>query len=185
LGAVERDAEESEVQHFFDFLADLLAVALRMEFGVDVGAGGPFPEKLFEVGVGVFFHEGEAFLFEEDAFGMEAAAAESDDGFAEFIKLAESGFRVGIGGGEGMGESGEADGDPIGEALGHGGGQGIGERGVFGVFGSEFESGAADLPVPEAALFPVREVDSVDGPVLKLGGHEGLDLRQGVEPFQQ
>ncbi len=123
LGAVGGDAKESEVEHAFDFLTNLFTVALGVEFGIDVGAFGPIPEDFFEIGIGMFFHEGEAFLFEEDALGMEITAAESDDGFAEFVEVAELGFGVFVGWGHGVGEGSEANGNPISEAFGHGGGE--------------------------------------------------------------
>src|ERR1051325_1657527 len=164
----ERDAEEAVIEHAFGFAASEVGIALGVEFGLDFGASGPFPEEFFAFAAGGGFEEGEAFLFEENAFGAEVAAAEGDDGIAEVVELLELGLGVAIGGREGVEGGGVAEGNPVGKVSGDGAGESLLGGGGVGVIGGEFEGGATELPVAEAGLFPVGEVLLVDGLALEL-----------------
>jgi len=48
-----------------------------------------------------------------------------------------------------------------------------------------FEDGLLDEPVPVRAFAVLGEVLFEDGLAFEIGGHEGLDLRQGVEPLDE
>ncbi|SPE54192.1 hypothetical protein SBV1_1750022 [Verrucomicrobia bacterium] len=48
-----------------------------------------------------------------------------------------------------------------------------------------FEDGLLDEPVPVRTFAVLGEVLFEDGLAFEIGGHEGLDLRQGVEPLDE
>src|SRR5262249_24890454 len=50
---------------------------------------------------------------------------------------------------------------------------------------NEVESVKADLPITKAAISPLAEVCGRNGLSLEVGGEDGLDLRQGVEPLEK
>jgi hypothetical protein len=112
------NAEEFEIDEPFDIPADLVGVALGKEFFLDIGTFGPFPAFLFFFRIGADLEEGKAMLFEGETAGAEIAAAEVGDVGAEFPEMLEFGLWVLVGGDEGMGEGGVADGEGRGAGFG-------------------------------------------------------------------
>ncbi len=60
-------------------LKGLVLLAHQIQFFLDVGAFGPFPELRFFLLFGLADEEVEALFFDGDAAGVEVAAAEGDD----------------------------------------------------------------------------------------------------------
>jgi len=142
---------------------------------------GPFGELLFFGVFGVGFFVGEPIAFELDEVGVELGAAEAGDVGAEFAKAVPLG--AGVVGGEGAGGGGVLEGEPAGEFIGEIGGEG-GVGGVVFVFEvlDELEGVLADGPIAEAAFSPFGEVLFGDGAGIELGGEEGFDFGEAVEP---
>ena len=51
------DAEHPAIDHALDFTTSFLWVAMRVEFFLNIGASGPFPELLFHFLAGAGFFE--------------------------------------------------------------------------------------------------------------------------------
>jgi len=131
------------------------------------------------------FFSGPAFVVNVLAFFGEVAAAETGKLAGQLEQGGELGGIVGWAGGKLL--EGAAKGD--GERGGEDGGEGV-------VFASDFleaggfladgaEPGAGLLvaePVGVAALFPVAEVGFIDGAAAEVGGEDGLDFGEAVEP---
>src|SRR5258706_13403934 len=102
-------AEKLAVNQAFDFLAHFVGITMGIEFLLNVGAFGPFPEKLFKLNLGAGFFEGEAFVFDSEAFGIKIAAAQSGEITAKITETAEFDFRVAVWSRHGAGDGGETD----------------------------------------------------------------------------
>jgi len=94
VGMARRDAEEFVGEHAIDFAFVLLGIAMRIEFGLNVGTPGPFPEEVFHFFFGAGFFEGEALLLDGETFGGEIAAAHGSEVVAEIGESAE--FDLGV-----------------------------------------------------------------------------------------
>jgi hypothetical protein len=66
---------------------------MRIEFGLDVGAFGPFPELDFFVLAGFGFFEGETLLFQGEATSAEITPAQGNDVAAQ-VRSRSSAWRV-------------------------------------------------------------------------------------------
>ena len=123
LGTEELVVEEAE-----DVAAEFIGVTMGEEGGADVRAFGPFPKELFELvlGFGVFAFE--ALLFEGDATRDEFAAAEGNDVGKQGADIAQLDLRV-VGGRAVMSCGGEANGNPVDEAINQWSGGEAGQRG--------------------------------------------------------
>ena len=82
------------VEQANDIQAGFVRVAVGVEDGLDVGAFGPFPEELFEFGLGFGLLKGEALLFDGEAAGHEVPTAEGDDVGEEVADFAQVGLGV-------------------------------------------------------------------------------------------
>ena len=115
---------------------------------------------------------------------MGDGAAEAGQG-AEFLGEGLGDFAVPM-----VEEGGVAAGEDGGEMVGEAGAvlAGGGLREFSGVLGQVLglaEELSADLPREEAAGAPFAEVLFADGVAAKLGGEDGLNLGEGVEPGEQ
>jgi hypothetical protein len=88
------DAEEAFGDEAVDVATLLVGITVRIKFGLNVGAFGPFPEFGFFLFVGSGFFHGEALLFDGEAAGAEVAATQHDEVIAELAEAAEFGFGV-------------------------------------------------------------------------------------------
>jgi hypothetical protein len=152
-------------------------------------AGGGFglEEFFFAAQFGLGKPEFDALSLEVNALGLVLFALEASDiggGLAEEPPL---GGGVEVLGGEGADGGGSvAQGEPAGELVGEGTGEGFvaeGE-GVLEVTG-EGKGVEAGEPVAVAAGFPMGEVGRGDGLGVEVGGQDGLDLGEGVEPVEE
>src|SRR3954454_19926640 len=82
----EWSAEEFVADDGVHVAADLGRIAMRVKPGLDVSALSPFPAVFFELGFGACFFEGEALLFDGEAFGGEVATAKRGDVLAELAE---------------------------------------------------------------------------------------------------
>jgi hypothetical protein len=143
----------------------------------------------FALPFGVGELELEALAFEADALGVMGLALEGGDIGAELAEAALAGVRVvlGVCGGEGLdGDGGVVEGEPVGEFVGEEAGQGVVAEGFFVVeVTGQCEGVAAGEPVRVAAVFPLGEVGGGDGLGGEIGGEDGADLREGVEPIEE
>jgi hypothetical protein len=131
------------------------------------------------------FFGGPALVVNVLAFFGEVAAAQAGELAGQLEEGGELGGVVGRAGGELL--KGAAQGD--GERGGEDGGEGVVLAGDLleagGFLADGAEPGAGLLvaePVGIAALFPVAEVGFVDGAAAEVGGEDGLDFGEGVEP---
>jgi hypothetical protein len=146
---------------------------------------------LVEVFVALPFDVGklnlDALAFEGNALGFVGLTLEAGDAGAEVTEAAFAGFGVGVFGVEGAdGDGGVVEGEPAGEFVGEGAGQRVVAEGffVFEVMG-QGEGVVAGEPVAVAAVFPLGEVGRGEGLGGELGGEDGLDLGEGIEPVEE
>src|SRR5436190_2426476 len=90
----ERCAQEFVADDGIHVMADFVGVAMRIKLGLDVEALGPFPEGFFDLVLGAGFFQGEALLFNGEAFGGEVATAEGGDILAEIAQAAKLEFGI-------------------------------------------------------------------------------------------
>jgi len=151
------------------------------------GAQLGFVDFIFALPFGVGELNLDALAFEGDALGFMGLALERGDVGAELAEAALAGVGVGVFGVEGTdGDGGVVEGEPAGEFVGEGAGQGVVAEGFFVVeVMCQGEGIAAGEPVAVAAVFPLGEVGRGDGLGGELGGEDGLDLGEGVEPLEE
>ncbi len=78
------------------------------------------------------------------------------------------------------------EGQPTGEFVGEAFGEGWVAQGLFVVeVADEGEGVLVDKPVAVAADLPVVEVGRGDGGGVEIGGQDGLDFGEGVEPVEE
>ena len=146
------------------------------------GAGFGLVEVFFALPLGVGDLNLNPLAFEGDALGFVGLTLEAGDVGAEVAEAALAGFGVGVFGVEGAdGDGGVVEGEPAGEFVGEGAGQRVVAEGflVLEVM-REGEGVVAGEPVAVAAIFPLGKVGRGEGS--ELGGEDGLDLGEGVEP---
>jgi hypothetical protein len=147
--------------------------------GGDAGALAGF--GLAGLGLGFEAVRAAAGQFEElGAVAVVAEASEFREQFAQALPAV-----LGAGGAfeEGAGGNGEVGGEELGKFFGEdiaGGGMEVG--GVFHELVERVALLVEVLPIEEAALFPMGEIDFVDGLAVEVVGEDGLDFREGVEP---
>ncbi len=170
-------------EHAVHVAADFIGVAAGIEFGLEVGAFGPFPEEFFHLVFGGVGLEDKALLFDLEATGAEVAAAQGGEVGAEAGEAGEFGFGIVLGRREGAGDGGVTDleaADEFGADFFEGGLVEVLEEGAIG----ELESGLGELPVAEAGFLSAIEVLLFDRFGVELGFEQGLDFGQGVEPLE-
>ena len=131
----------------------------------------------------VFADEFEALAGEGETVVVLFAATQGKDGGVEGFELAQVlnmlAARAAIPGLEAEGEVGVEDGEEVFRA--HTAGSVVGRgAGAVGGAGEEF---AVELPLDEAAVAPIGEVLFGDGAITKVGGEEGGDFGEGIEPI--
>jgi hypothetical protein len=179
-----------EIEFFFDFFEGLGAEAFLfwdvvVQFFADFGFFEPGPELFFFLRAGVGLLEGEPLAFEVEAVGVKFGATKAGDIGAELAKAAPTGLGVGLGSYESLGGGGVLEAKPAGEFVGEVAGEGLLVRAKGLVEGAEEVEGIlADEPIAVAALFPFSEIRRGKGARGKIGGEEGLDFREGVEPLE-
>jgi hypothetical protein len=179
------DAEEVLIDQTDGIAAGLFRVPIGIEFSLDVGSFGPFPEAFFEFGLGVGLIEGKPLLFEGKAAGDEVAATEGDNIGEERADVAQ--VRSGVfGDRSGLGGGGEAGGDPVDEVV-HEWGDWVwvGCRSISGFIGGKFEGRFTELPAAESEFAVVGEVLLADRLAGEVSCEDGLDFGEGVEPGEQ
>ena len=78
------------------------------------------------------------------------------------------------------------EGEPMDELAGAGFGEGLVAEGVFILeAGEEGEGVLAEEPVAVATEAPLGEVCGGDGAAVEVGGEEGLDFGEGIEPVEE
>ena len=180
-----------EIEFFFDFFEGLGAEAFLfwdvvVQFFADFGFFEPGPELFFFLRAGVGLLEGEPLAFEVEAVGVKFGATKAGDIGAELAKAGPTGLGLGLGSHEGLSGGGVLEAKPASEFVGEVAGEGLlfrGERIIHRV--EEVEGILADEPIAVAAAFPFGEVARGEGAGVKLGGEDGSNLRQGVQPLEQ
>jgi len=156
--------------------------------GLEVeGAHFGFVDVFFALPFGVGKLDLNALAFEAKALGFVALALEAGDAGAELAEAAGVGVGVEVFGRQGAeGDGGVVKGEPAGEFVGEEAGQRFVAEGFF-VFEvmRQGQGIVAGEPVPVAAVFPLGEVGRGEGLGGELGGEDGLDLGQGVEPVEE
>jgi hypothetical protein len=94
LGFGSFDAEQAKVEDAFDVTAVFVGIAMGVEFFLNIGAFGPFPEEFFAFGFFAAAFEGEPFVFESEALSAEVAAAQGAEVGAKTGETVE--FGVGV-----------------------------------------------------------------------------------------
>jgi len=134
------------------------------------------PVLLFQVQPGVL---------EVQAFGGQFGAAQAGNVGAKLAQPSPFGGRVLLVGDEGFGGGGVMEGDPMSELGADGIAQGLVAEGVLVIeLLNEIESVLADEPVVVTAVAPVGQIDLVERAPVEVGGEDGLDFRDGVEPIE-
>ena len=159
---------------------------VREGLGIE-GAGFGLVKVFFALPFGVGDLNLNALAFEGDALGFVGLTLEAGDVGAEVAEAALAGFGVGVFGVEGAyGDGGVVKGEPAGEFVGEGAGQRFGAEGFFVIeVVGEGEGTVAGEPVAVAAIFPLGKVGRGEGLGGELGGEDGLDLGEGVEPLEE
>ncbi len=141
-------------------------------------------ELLLHLPFGVNAVEFEAVALQGQALDLVVRAAELGEVGAELAQVMPAGDWIQVFGGEELGCSGGVlEGEPAGEFFGEVFGEGWVAQGVFVVeVADEGEGVLVDEPVAVTADFPMVEVGGRDGGGVELGGEEGLDFGEGVEP---
>src|SRR5690242_8262050 len=88
------DAEEAFGHETVNVAAVAIGIAMRIEFGLDVGAFGPFPVFGFFLLFGFALFHGEALLLDGETASAEVAAAKHYEISAEIAETAEFEFGV-------------------------------------------------------------------------------------------
>jgi len=122
------------------------------------------------------FFEGEPLAVKGDAFGGEIAAADAGDLGTELAKAEPSGAGILFPADHSLGRNCEVAGEP--------GGHGACELLIIKVF-DELEGELLLLPLAEAALAPLGEINGVDGAARKVSLKDTLDLRHVAEPIDE
>lgn len=180
------DTEHFAVDQADDLAALFIGIAVGVEFALDFGAAGPFPEFLFFGLSGGGEVEGQALLFEGEAASAEFAAAEGQEEHGEMAEMAQGFIGAGIGGRKSPGCGSEAEENPTGEFFRHVGRENLLEFGIAVIEGGGKSDGFLTVePVTEAVVPVVGEVLLVDGSAVELGFEEGLGFGQGIEPREE
>jgi hypothetical protein len=176
-------AKEVFVEHGEDPLLLSFGIAVGVEFCLNFGAAGPFPEFLF-FGLGGFGElESEALLFDGEAGGTEFAAAQGHDEDGEITEMAEGFVGADGGGGQVTSGGGVANGNPASELIGQIGGQEPLEFGIASAKGGgKIESLLAVGPIAEGVITMIGEVLLGDRSAVEALFEDGLGFGEGVKP---
>jgi len=112
------DAEQFAIDHAHHLAADLVRVAFGIKPGLNFRPSRPGPELLFLLGIGVGLLESQPRLLDAQTAGAEVPTPQAHDIMAKIAQASQFGVRVVIHGGEGMGDGGIAERNPLGEAVG-------------------------------------------------------------------
>jgi hypothetical protein len=151
------------------------------------GSGFDFEDVFFAAEFGIGELEFDTLAFEVNSLGLVLFALEASDIGGELAEQSPVGVGVEVFGGESAdGGGGVTKGEPAGEFVGEGAVKGFVAEGILVLeVTGESEGVEAGEPVAVAAAFPLGEVGRGDGLGGEVGGEDGLDLGEGVEPVEE